>query len=38
MEKLRPVCFFDKTAPAAYRNATLLRKILKEAAPALSVH
>jgi FlaA1/EpsC-like NDP-sugar epimerase len=36
LERLRPVCFLDKTAPAAYRNTALLRKILKEAVPTLS--
>ncbi|MDR1469009.1 MAG: polysaccharide biosynthesis protein [Spirochaetaceae bacterium] len=38
IERLRPVCFLDKTAPAAYRNATLLRKILKETVPTLIVN
>ncbi|MDR0638345.1 MAG: polysaccharide biosynthesis protein [Spirochaetaceae bacterium] len=37
LERLRPVCFLDRNAPAAYRNTTLLRKILKEAAPTLNV-
>jgi FlaA1/EpsC-like NDP-sugar epimerase len=35
LERLRPVCFLDKTAPAAYRNTALLHKILKEAVPTL---
>jgi FlaA1/EpsC-like NDP-sugar epimerase len=35
LEKLRPVCYRDRTAPASYRNAPLLRKILKEAVPTL---
>jgi len=31
MDDLRPVCRLDKTKPQAYRNASLLRAILKEA-------
>ena len=30
VEQLRPVCKFDATNPAAYRNAELLKKILKK--------
>jgi FlaA1/EpsC-like NDP-sugar epimerase len=27
MERLRPICYFDKNQPAAYRDAALLREI-----------
>jgi FlaA1/EpsC-like NDP-sugar epimerase len=37
LEKLRPVCYLDRTSPGAYRDATLMRKILKEAVPTLVV-
>jgi FlaA1/EpsC-like NDP-sugar epimerase len=35
LEKLRPVCYLDRTSPGGYRDASLLRKILKEAVPTL---
>ena len=32
VEQLRPVCKFDAANPSAYRNAELLKKILKDEA------
>jgi FlaA1/EpsC-like NDP-sugar epimerase len=29
LDELRPICFFDRKQPAAYRDAELLREILK---------
>jgi FlaA1/EpsC-like NDP-sugar epimerase len=36
LERLRPVCYLDKTSPGDYRSVPLLRKILKEAVPTLT--
>jgi FlaA1/EpsC-like NDP-sugar epimerase len=35
LEKLRPVCYRQEAAPDAYRDAALLRTILKDAVPSL---
>jgi FlaA1/EpsC-like NDP-sugar epimerase len=35
LEKLRPICYRDTGKPGAYRDAALLRHILKEAVPTL---
>jgi FlaA1/EpsC-like NDP-sugar epimerase len=37
LKKLHPVCYRDRTSPETYRDASLLRKILKEAVPTLII-
>jgi FlaA1/EpsC-like NDP-sugar epimerase len=37
IEKLRPICRLDSAKPEMYRNSALLRKILQEAIPSLSI-
>jgi FlaA1/EpsC-like NDP-sugar epimerase len=37
MHKLRPICRFDPEKPGMYRNNSLLRRVLQEAIPSLSI-